>query len=78
MRGLGKAPLCGGRAVHHTHKGYAAAAEAGMDVHLGLRHLLALPTGLQQGPQELGLIAPSAAAPRHHHGTLLDDAGQVG
>lgn len=49
-----------------------------MNVHVGLGHLLALPAGLQQGLQKLDLAAPSMAAPCHHHGPLLDHAGQVG
>lgn len=68
----------GGRGPDDTYEGHAAAAEAGVDVHLGLGHLLALPTGLQQSLQELGIAPPSMAAPSHHHGPLLDHARQVG
>lgn len=68
----------GVRGPDDTHKGHTAAAEASVDIHLGLGHLLALPAGLQQGPQEPGLATASMAAPCHHHGPLLDHAGQVG
>lgn len=77
---IGAWPMAGlwGVGAGNTHEGHSTATEARVDVHLGLRHLLALPARLQQSPQELDLAAPRVAAPGQHHGALLDHAGQVG